>query len=256
MDELAINKCLDDYQIIDKDKRKFVCQNIKTKQKYQLLLESCDIKNPSLDNLKLIKFIKSMKNTNLLTVNIIDYCLIDNEILKSKMNSELLKIYKNEYRFYNFNQMFFIVIYLYKEIDIIDKELDSFDLFDLYYNLLTLKFNFNMNMKPYITFIKYDQPVLYLICNKLFEIENVKYKILFNFDNIVENINSISFDTQFYETIYDIKDIIFNVDYKNHEIKDIISKHKRSIDMLSDLAIYVFNNKFKKINDKERKEIK
>lgn len=65
MDELVINKCLDDYQIIDKDKRKFVCQNIKTKQKYQLLLESCDIKNPSLDNLKLIKFIKSMKNTNL-----------------------------------------------------------------------------------------------------------------------------------------------------------------------------------------------
>ena len=260
--------CLSNYKIIQiRSYGNILVQNIKTNKKYIGLIKEFNSKfKADVENLEVqFKFYKAMKETNLSTNNIEDVCIIDRKEFDQKyITKELSSEYKTMKSFSE--NKFLIIIYSEREVIKTYKKLNTNDIFQLYYNLLILKYNYNIdNVKlksaytKGIQFLKYNQPMSYLICDCLYTIENVPYKLLFDLKSTDYLITD-----EIFESIKDVKNDILNLDLdmietdaKTIELYNFVykNKDKSAIDVLLEMAKMIFGD-CKKISDKEKKEYK
>jgi len=263
---------MSDYKIISIDRYSdiFEIKNILTKKKILMLFKTFNTFNTeSLDSLnKQLQFYKAMKQLDLLNIDIIDYYSIDRNEFEKKyiISDEIQQEY--EYKQYPENDnKCLIIIHNYKKVE---KEsyrnqnpLNEQELFEVYYNLLNLKYNYYINIDKF-QFSRYKniKSINYLICDQLFN-STIPYKILFNFSNFEKIKFDKIIDNQFYENIKDIstieifKNIVLLSIYPINETYQYISKNpnKPAIDTLLELAKKLFPNS-KKITDIEKKEEK
>jgi hypothetical protein len=259
--------CLSNYKIVQIYDYyiRVIVQDIKTDKKYIGLIKEYNGKEPELLSND-FKFYKAMKETNLFIDNIKDVCIIDR---KEFENVYIGKKFLDEYKtMKSFSEnKFLIIIYSEREVIKTYKRLNKNDIFQLYYNLLILKYNYNIdNIKlksaytKGIQFLKYNQPMSYLICDCLYTIENVPYKLLFDLKSTDYLITD-----EIFESIKDIKNDILNLDLdmietdsSTIELYNFVYKNvnKSAIDVLLEMAKMIFGSDCKKIGDKEKKEYK
>lgn len=162
------------------------------------------------DYIKFTKLVDAEKNMDLFNLNIKNKFTIDvKEFKKNILDRKIKNSFDQEDEY----DQIFIVIYTYKNTKKLNK-LDKYGLFELYYNLLKLRFNYNISLNQ-ISFFqkviiseKYNKSSSYLICDDLFTTPIIENRLILNLDQI-HNYRLIA---EFEENIKNIKNDILDID--------------------------------------------
>ena len=265
--------CLSHYKILSMEESgSFIIKNKETKQEFGLLLFYYNT-NDYESQIKLtedLQFYKAMKDFNLLDAEIIDYCLMNKDFFEKKYihtKSLLIKPYEKFTEFSGKKNKILFVIVNPKDVSR-RFNLSEINIFQLYYELFMLKFNYNIVINDInlslLRSMKYNKSSSYLICDCFFTIPNVENLILFSLKDIKYYGNIYKIDENVYQDIRDVKNnnilnlssnIIQSFDVKSTKLYNYIYENfnKPAIEILLKMSMMF---ECKKITDTDKKELK